>query len=143
MAAGVISGAAALVLEKHPDWRPGEIKATFLSKARTVDGSLAPRVGSTNNASSPAPTTDDGLTPSYLLLSAVGMSDADFAGVRWRDAIFSGVRWSGLELNGVRWGSVDWTGVRWAGVTFEGVRWGGVGFDGVRWSGVRWGSVIE
>ena len=145
MSAGVVSGVVALVLEKHPDWTPGEIKATLIAKGRQLSGNtygVAPRAGNTNNASNPSGTGDDGLTPSYLLLAALGVAEADFEGIRWRDADFQGLRWRGLELNGLRWRDVDWSGIRWSGVEFNGIRWSGVDFEGIRWSGIRWNAFV-
>lgn len=166
MSTAVLSGVVALVLEKHPDWTPGEIKATLINKGRNVHGegpNRAPRVGDTNNQSNPKGNTDDdGLTPNYILLAAVLELDevefdgirwrgirwrdgfeVDFDGIRWRDAIFDGIRWRGLELDGIRWREVDFSGIRWRGVDFSGIRWRGLDFEGIRWRGIRWRAFVE
>lgn len=144
MAAATVSGGVALVLEKHPDWTPGEIKATLISKGRSIAGSAAPapRIGDTNNQSKPAGNGDDGKSLNYLLLSALGVSSADFEGVRWRDVNTTGLRWRGLELNGIRWREIDWTGIRWRGVDFDSAQFG-ADFEGLRWRGIRWRAFVE
>lgn len=146
MSAAVLSGVVALIREALPGLAPGQIKYVLSQTAQPLASDAATREPLTDKAIAFTGTvlsTDDGLTPSYILLSAAGVSDADLQGIRWRDALFNGVRWAGLELNGIRWGAVDWSGIRWGSVTFDGVRWGGVGWDGIRWGGIRWGGFVE
>ena len=38
MAAAVVSGAAALLIEEHPEWTPNEVKAAMIDKRRPVPG---------------------------------------------------------------------------------------------------------
>jgi serine protease AprX len=40
MAAGVVSGVAALMLQRHPDWTPDEVKATMQATARDIPGDV-------------------------------------------------------------------------------------------------------
>jgi serine protease AprX len=40
MAAPVVSGLAALVLERHPDWTPDQLKSTIIATGRNVDGGV-------------------------------------------------------------------------------------------------------
>ncbi|MCH7811183.1 MAG: S8 family peptidase [Chloroflexi bacterium] len=145
MSAGVVSGVVALIREAHPDWLPGQVKYVLSETAGAVNGQkgLEVRADQAIAFSGGLQSTDDGLTPSYILLSAAGVADADLAGMVWRDANFDGIRWGGLELNGIRWGAVDWNGIRWGSVSFDGIRWGGLSFEGIRWGGIRWGGLVE
>ena len=46
--------------------------------------------------------TDDGLTPSYILIAAaLELDELVFDGIRWWDVDWSGIRW-----RGIRWRSV-------------------------------------
>ncbi|MCH8025751.1 MAG: S8 family serine peptidase [Chloroflexi bacterium] len=168
MSTGVVSGAAALMLEAHPEWTPGEVKDVLLETARSVKGKGgAVRVDDAVAFSEVPESTDDELTPNYILLAAlladavatgdvelgldgIRWRDADgiwhetsFEGIRWRDVDFDGIRWRGLDFDGIRWRDVDWSGIRWRGLDFEGIRWRGLDFDGIRWRGIRWRSFVE
>ena len=71
--------------------------------------------------------TDDSLTPSYILIAAaLELDELVFDGIRWRD---------GFE--------VYFDGIRWRDVDFEGIRWRGLELNGIRWRGIRWRSVVE
>ena len=59
--------------------------------------------------------TDDGLTPSYILIAAaLELDELVFDGIRWRD---------GFEVyfDGIRWRDVDWSGIRWRGIRWRSV----------------------
>lgn len=142
MAAGVVSGLAALILEDHPQWKPGEVKDVLLETTRSVRGDKGVLADRAVAFTGVPESTDNGLTPSYILLAALGVNEADFSGIRWVDAVFDGIRWSGLELNGIRWNQVDWSGIRWSGIRWSGIRWGGLDFEGIRWSGIRWSGFV-
>ncbi|MEX0786900.1 MAG: S8 family serine peptidase [Dehalococcoidia bacterium] len=159
MAAGVISGVAALVVEAHPDWTPGEIKATLIDKGRNLssNGGRAPRAGDTNNQSKPKPTSDDGITPSYVLLAAIvgnemnansgnlggllgGVTDPVLAAVgsvlnEDDEATLNGIRWRDTKFLGIRWRGLEFNGIRWRQVDWTGIRWRNVEFNGIRWRG--------
>jgi serine protease AprX len=147
MAAPVVSGVVALIREAHPGWLPGQVKFVLSQTAKPLSSDSTAREPLTDKAvnyTGSLSSSDDGLTPNYILLAAAGVSDVDFNGIRWADRIDpNGIRWAGLELNGIRWGAVDWSGIRWGSVSFDGIRWGGTSFDGIRWGGIRWGSFVE
>jgi serine protease AprX len=105
MATGVMSGVAALVLERHPDWTPGELKCTLIATSRSVWSyySLAkvPRAGSASNRTSPKCNSNDGLTPNTLLLQAAGVTDPQ------------SITWGSITWGSITWGSVTWGSITW------------------------------
>ena len=118
MSAAVVSGAAALVIQEHPDWTPGQVKAALIDGADALpsDSSAAfVQVDGALGVSSPADTTAD-LRPSDLLLEAAGITDPD----------------------AIRWGAIRWGAIRWGAIRWGAIRWGAI-----RWGAVRWGYVSE
>lgn len=112
MSAAVVSGAAALVIQEHPDWTPGQVKVALIQGADAlpsdssaafvqVDGALA--------VSSPSDTTAD-LRPNELLLEAAGITDPD--AIRW-----GAIRWGAIRWGAIRWGAIRWGAVRWGYVS--------------------------
>jgi len=105
MATGVMSGVAALVLERHPDWTPGQLKCTLVATSRSVWShySLAkvPRAGSASNRTSPKCNSNDGLTPNTLLLQAAGVTDPQ------------SITWGSITWGSITWGSITWGSITW------------------------------
>lgn len=113
IATGVVSGLAALVLDAHPDWTPGEVKYVLMETAESVRGKGDAAKADAAVAFSEVPeSTDDGLTPSYILIAAALELD---------ELVFDGIRWRDVDFEGIRWWDVDWSGIRWRGIRWRSV----------------------
>jgi serine protease AprX len=76
MAAGVVSGVAALMLEIHPDWTPDEVKSTMLATARGIPGDVEEvNAASAVFASTPAPVPNEQPVPNDLVDGTTGEID--------------------------------------------------------------------
>ena len=87
MATAVVSGAAALLLEDHPDWTPAQVKGALVSTLDDVPG--AGGVINTANALNASSAFTVTLPPNELIDSATRMIDwtrASFRRVSFRDA---------------------------------------------------------
>ena len=87
MAAAVVSGAAALLIEDHPDWTPDQVKGALVASLDNVLG--AGGVVNAANAMNASATQTVTLPPSELIDSATRMIDwtrASFRRVSFRDA---------------------------------------------------------
>jgi len=76
MAAPVVAGIAALVLERHPGWTPAQVKSTLLATARDIPG----RVDEANAAAAvytetPASVSGKDVAPNQLLDPTTGAID--------------------------------------------------------------------
>lgn len=94
MAAGVASGAAALVFQAHPDWSPSPVKLALAQSSMPVPGNATVRVAAVDRAvvvKSPPADTTYAIKPNYQLLQAAGVSDP--ANVSW---------------DKISWGSISW-----------------------------------
>jgi serine protease AprX len=82
MAAPVVSGVAALVFERHPNWTAAEVKATLIETARNLDGGVDEvAAGSAVWALDPAPPADADVPPNDLVDTAAG--EIDYARSSW------------------------------------------------------------
>ena len=76
MAAAVVSGVAALMLEFHPEWTPDEVKSTMLATARDIPGDVeAVNAASAMYAETPAPVADEQPAPNELVDGTTGAID--------------------------------------------------------------------
>jgi serine protease AprX len=116
MAAGVTSGAAALVFNAHPDWTPGQAKSALVAGAAQLPSDASARivqVDVTNDQPSPYDATPT-IKPNYLLLAAAGFADP--ASIRWGSIRWGSIRWGSIRWGSIRWGSIRWGTVRWGNV---------------------------
>ena len=164
-AAAVVSGAAALLLDRQPWLTNDQVKAILtrsavdlpnVSEAAQGAGALdlrhayrmrtprAARVAQTWEQSTGIGSLDAARGSHRLVRDGVvldGERDifgSPWDGVSWSSDLWSGRSWSGGDWNGVSWSGVSWSGVSWSGVSWSGVSWSGVSWSGVSWSGVSW-----
>jgi hypothetical protein len=151
-AAPVVSAAAAMLVAKHPDWSPDQIKGALMVTATpelaTAPGSLG--VGDVDLAKQrtyaktpPNPnaglnrfvkTTLDGtrvFDPSAW--QAAALVNKAWNAVAWSDAAWSDAAWSS-----VAWSSVAWADVAWASAAWGTVAWSDAAWSDAAWSDVAW-----
>jgi hypothetical protein len=171
MATGVMSGAAALLLQKRPDLAPDKVKAFLVKTTQPYGGDsndvppdpIADGSGLLDAYSAVTTavreTTSDGL---FGLLRKIapansGLRPADgFARamypvlygsrLRWKDPTLGGILWNlltweTLVWNSVAWDNFDWDSVAWDSVAWDSVAWDSVAWDSVAWDSVAWDSV--
>ncbi len=115
MAAGVASGAVALLLQARPDLNPDQVKWALMNSATPLRhpgaGAGILNIWAAINLGKYG-TANTGTTASKLL-------------------------WTGAEP--VNWGSVNWGSVNWGSVNWGSVNWGSVNWGSVNWGSVNWG----
>jgi serine protease AprX len=76
MAAPVVAGAAALVLQLHPDWSPNAVKAALTKTDHPLAGSNGGEIAMDHATNpGPLPAVNQSLTPNTLLDPATGTID--------------------------------------------------------------------
>ena len=88
MSAPVVSGLVALMLERHPDWTPDQVKSTIIASGRDLSG----RVNEVNarravGADMPASDTNAGITPNDIVDAASG--ELDYTRSSWSRSSWS------------------------------------------------------
>jgi serine protease AprX len=159
--AAIVSGAVALILDKHPDASPNEVKKLLTStaagiagKAQAIGGGelqlattlLSPVTSSTQTwpASDGSGQLELSRGSDHLTLDGVELDgEQDIFGQPFdSDAMAaleaSGNSWSGVKWNGSSWSGSSWSGNSWSGSSWSGVKWSGNSWSGSSWSGVKW-----
>jgi len=121
MAAPMVSGAAALLLQDEPNLTPDQVKYRLLNTGMTIqgDGTTYPylnayaAVHGTSTASA-----NTGLTASMLL--STGSDPITWGSVGWNSVGWNSVGWNSVGWNSVGWNSVGWNST----VELVGVFWG-------------------
>ncbi|HEX8684293.1 MAG TPA: S8 family serine peptidase, partial [Ardenticatenaceae bacterium] len=122
MAAPMVAGAVALLLQDEPGLTPDQVKyrlmATAVKNKRTWPGYDSARAGS-----------------GYLNVhAAVNGTTTESANT---NIAASQLLWTGSEP--ITWGSVNWGSVNWGSVNWGSVNWGSVNWGSVNWGSDYWG----
>jgi serine protease AprX len=123
MAAPIVSGAAAILLQSNPSLNPDQVKSRL---KQTANHDLFRWPGY-----NPA-TAGAGYLDIYAAVHANTTSTANTS------LIASHLLWTGLHP--VIWQSVNWDSVNWDSVNWDSVNWDSVNWDSVNWSSDYWGQ---
>ena len=140
-AAAVMSGAAALLLQKFPTMTPDTLKALIRETASPLPD--RPRSGSGRLrvdlavAAGPTPTTQswpkarglptvtvNGLRPNTMkIMTGFAESTVGATGNTWTGNTWTGNTWTGSSWTGSSWTGSSWTGSSWTGSSWTGSSW--------------------
>ena len=159
--AAMVSGAAALILQKHPDASPDQVKQFLINAAGSISGKaqaigggelqlgtalVAPVLDPTQTWPSATGTGSLDLSRGTDLVSRDGVTltgEQDIFGHPFdSDAMAAleadGNSWSGGTWNGNSWSGSSWSGNSWSGTSWSGNSWSGNSWSGSSWSGNSW-----
>lgn len=138
MAAPIVAGAVALLLQRYPALTPQQVKAQLRATARPLIGmspfdqgaGLIDAFGAISTPLTAAP------------LSAWRVSDAfatDLARLLygqplvWRDLAFNG----GVDSRGLRWTDISWENITWNDISWENLSW-----ESFTWTNISWETFV-
>ena len=143
---GLVSGAAALILDAHPDWTPDEVLGQLVETGRRTTGTDAPtpRLHRAVDTTSPVVANGDASeTTEAALQELMDLGPPDpitlFTAVGDVASVFElGSGWYGSGWYGSGWYETDWFGSGWYGSGWYGSGWYGSGWYGSGWYGSGW-----
>ncbi|MEZ4865471.1 MAG: S8 family serine peptidase [Caldilineaceae bacterium] len=121
MAAGVVAGAVAILLEDEPNLTPDQVKYRLMATAQPFN-------------QGESCTTGAGYLDIYNAVNSKTTQSAN-TGVQASQMLWSG-------SNPITWGSVSWNSVSWNSVSWNSVSWNSVSWNSVSWNSVSWNSNI-
>ena len=164
MATAVVSGAAALLLQRRPNLTPDQVKALLVGTTQPygwgsgqvlpdpiADGSGLLDAYTANNAT-PCQGGSNSILPGGLLFDVLkkkpvpcankGLRPADgFARSLYPVLFGSPLNWKDPLLGGIPWFLLTWDTLLWNSVAWDNFAWDSVAWDSVAWDSVAWDSV--
>lgn len=138
MAAPIVSGLVALMLEKEPTLSPFQVKYRLKAAARRVNKQATTDVGMGLATAYPL-----WLTDSYFAVPDGRVADA-FAedvysslygrSIPWRSLLYNG----GVDSAGTPWLSITWENIAWDNIAWENIAWERFDWEGVAWENIAW-----
>jgi serine protease AprX len=168
-AAAVVSGLAALMVQKFPNATPGQIRKMLANSAQSIHpatdfisaaynswyegGGEANMAGVVSLKKVPAAdevsTWSDGTGSldaargsSRVVSNGVPLTgEVDIMGKPWNPKAWVAATNAGTTWSGGTWNGYKWAGDGWVGAKWTGAKWTGADWSGTSWSGAKWTGV--
>ena len=106
-AAPQVSGAAAMILARHPDWTPDEVKGALVDTAAALPAA-APRSVGAGELDIAAARQDASPSNPNAAVDRFVTPDGTIDTSAWQDAAEASVAWGDVAWGDVAWGDVAW-----------------------------------
>ncbi|MGB2874879.1 MAG: S8 family serine peptidase [Gaiellaceae bacterium] len=142
-AAPVVSGAAAQIIAKHPDFTPDQVKGALMVSTKPVEGADPGSVGVGELQMVKASKIDSPPNPNraldqFLMPDPSGDVLPVFDGVSWYNTASTNPSWDAVSWDSVSWTDTSWNLASWADVSWDSVTWTDVSWTDVSWADVSW-----
>ncbi|MGA9348455.1 MAG: S8 family peptidase [Anaerolineae bacterium] len=142
MAAPVVSGVVALLLQKKPNLKPDQVKYILTKTAHNFSGSRD-TVGAGVVDAYAALTSDKmgvantRIRPSDSL--ARQMYDLMYGQpLRWKDPHYMGIDWDNLAWDNLAWDNLAWDNLAWDNLAWDNLAWDNLAWDNLTWDNLTW-----
>ena len=143
-AAPQVAGAAALLLQKHPDWSPDQIKWTLVQKAHGIAGGQSLRTLEANAAigvATPGLANQGVLAlvcaPGSTCLADTGVSTLSSS---WNSSSWNSSSWNSSSWNSSSWNSSSWNSSSWNSSSWNSSSWNSSSWNSSSWNTSSWNS---
>jgi len=137
-AAPIVSGAAAHLLARHPEWTPGQVKGALMLTARplNVGHELADGVGEIDISAAAALS---GAPDANAAINGFIVYDETVAG----GFTFDTAAWSSTAESDAAWASAAWASAAWASAAWSSAAWSSAAWASAAWASAAWSSASE
>ncbi len=168
-AAAVVSGLAALIVQKFPNATPGQVKKMLTNSAQSIhpatglfstlynswyEGSgeanmtgvvslkKVPAADVVSEWSDGSGSLDAARGSAHVVSNGVALTgEVDIMGQPWNPKVWVAATNAGTTWSGATWNGMRWSGDGWLGMRWSGMRWSGADWSGTSWSSMKWSGL--
>ena len=145
-AAPIVSGAAAQILAKYPNWTPDQVKGALMLTAKGTAAGTALGVGEVNikgaytfdYSSQPSGTPPN---PNAGLNAYVGPDSTGavaFESASWSNAATANASWNQASWNSASWANASWASASWNAASWASASWAQASWASASWNAASW-----
>jgi serine protease AprX len=142
-AAPVVSGAAATILSRHPNWTPDQVKGALMAGANVpsgygTNGALGVGIVSASAAVSAdgAANPNAGLNQFVTTDTTTGLKTFDSAS--WASAATANASWNSASWSTASWAAASWSTASWASASWSTASWASASWSTASWAAASW-----
>jgi serine protease AprX len=146
-AAPVVSGAAAVLLARHPNWTPDQVKGALMLTARLVTtGGFNPWANGVGMIDAKAaavvadPPNPNVALEEFVAADPSGGTVPSFDSAAWASAAWSSAAWGSAAWGSAAWSSAAWSSAAWASAAWSSAAWGSAAWGSAAWGSAAWGD---
>jgi serine protease AprX len=145
-AAPVISGVAAQILARHPNFTPDQVKGALMLTSRPViDGTVGGAAGVGEITANKAALVDSPPNPNagidqFVKADPITGSPV-FDAASWNSTALANASWNSVSWNSASWNSASWNSASWNSVSWNSASWNSVSWNSASWNSASWNSV--
>jgi serine protease AprX len=144
-AAPVVSGLAATMLSRHPEWTPDQVKGALMLGARTPSAYSAPGPLGVGVVNGPAALSTIGTVNPNAGLNQFVTTDPltglkSFDGHAWFDTALENASWNSASWSSASWSSASWSSASWSSASWSSASWSSASWSSASWSSASWNS---
>jgi serine protease AprX len=152
MAAPIVSGVVALMLEARPELTPAQVKHRLMSTATALPFGFPTGTGKGMVNAVAAVGTSDVSVPQQTAPVSYGFATGMYAiltgkSLLWRDLTWNGgvdstgrpwalVTWDNVVWNRTTWLNIDWAAFNWSSISWEDISWEDISWETISWETV-------
>jgi serine protease AprX len=141
LSAPIVSGAAAQVLARHPDWTPDQVKGALMASANALPSvsSFSGGVGEVDAAAAAAltsPPNPQSHLDAFVTPDANGQ--LHFNGDAWMATVTAQTDWSETDWSETGWAQTDWSETDWSETDWSETDWSETDWSETDWSETDW-----
>jgi serine protease AprX len=118
MAAPVVAGAAALLLQDEPDLTPDQVKYRLMATAHVLPSAAGPGAGAG------MVDIDAALKGSSTQSANTGTPASRLLGTGNEAVTWNSINWNSINWNSINWNAVNWNSINWNSINWNSDDWG-------------------
>jgi serine protease AprX len=133
----IVSGVAALILGRHPEFSPDQVKGALLAGAKPMPQAapLSEGVGEVNAARS--------IELANAPIANAALNEFVVADLITGERAFDAASWAAKAKSDASWASASWSSASWAAASWSTASWASASWSAASWASASWASGAE